>query len=249
MDLREKTANTSRHPWELSRAGCLLNIIKKYRISAACDIGAGDRFFALKLLSLVEGPVYAVDSGYAENAAVIDGIRCANDISAIPELPADGGIVMMDVLEHIQDDTAFLAKVLRKIPKGGFVFVTVPAFQFLFSAHDVFLKHYRRYNRKQLLALLEERGLRVERCHYFYGSLFWVRFAQTLLPKKAAVHNKGIGGWRFSEKHILTRLIRAVLSIDFYCCAFFAKSRIYAPGLSLLAVCRKQADGGVGEER
>jgi hypothetical protein len=245
MDLREKTANTNRHPWELSRADCILNIVKKYRLSAACDIGAGDRFFTSKLLPFVEGAVYAVDTEYAENAVVIDGIDCRNDISAIPELMG-GGIIMMDVLEHIKNDNSFLTSVLRKISRGGLVFVTVPAFQSLFSGHDIFLKHYRRYNRKQLLALLCAQGLRVESCHYFYASLFLARFAQLIMQKKkSAVKHKGIGEWRFSEKHIITRMIRATLTIDFYCCAFFAKLRIYLPGLSLLAVCRKEGTADV----
>jgi hypothetical protein len=155
---------------------------------------------------------------------------------------------MMDVLEHIQDDHSFLTEVLRKIPRGGLALVTVPAFQFLFSEHDVFLKHYRRYNRKQLLALLDSQGLRVEQCHYFYASLFFARFFQSLLQKKKrAVRHKGIGEWRFSEKHIITRLIRSVLSIDFYLCAFLAKLRVFPPGLSLLAVCRKEGSGAILE--
>jgi hypothetical protein len=153
---------------------------------------------------------------------------------------------MMDVLEHIHDDAYFLAEAIKKLTGGGFVFITVPAFQFLFSAHDVFLKHCRRYNRKQLLALLDAQGLKVERCHYFYASLFFARLAQSLLQnKKAAVRHTGIGEWRFSEKHIVTRLIRAVLTIDFYCCAFLSRFHITLPGLSLLAVCRKKGDGGV----
>jgi hypothetical protein len=91
MDLREKTANTNRHPWELSRADCVLSALKRYRLNTICDIGAGDRFFTAKLLPFVKGEVYAVDTEYASNASVIGGIRCYNDISAIPEFAGGGG--------------------------------------------------------------------------------------------------------------------------------------------------------------
>jgi hypothetical protein len=91
MDLREKTKNTNRHPWELSRADCVLNIITKYSLSAVCDIGAGDRFFISKIRPLVKGPVYAVDTEYNERSAVVDGIRCCNDISTVTEFIGGGG--------------------------------------------------------------------------------------------------------------------------------------------------------------
>jgi hypothetical protein len=238
MDLREKMTRSKRHPWELSRARCVLNIIKQYHLSAAADIGAGDRFFTRQLASVIPGAVYAVDTGYAEKAAPVDGIHCLNDIAGLPELTG-GGVILMDVLEHIKNDAVFLQSILEKIPQGGLIFITVPAFQFLFSAHDEFLKHYRRYRRKTLLALLNDQGLYIHQCHYFYTSLFWARAAGLLLKKK---NLSGIGTWRFAEKNIITRLVCALLNFDFYLCAFLARFRVYPPGLSLLAICRKQAN-------
>jgi hypothetical protein len=92
MDLIEKkTANDNRHPWELSRTKCILDIIKKYPICTAVDIGAGDRFFISKLLSFVSGQLYAVDTGYSEKSNIIDGIHCLNDISELPEIGGGGG--------------------------------------------------------------------------------------------------------------------------------------------------------------
>jgi hypothetical protein len=142
---------------------------------------------------------------------------------------------MMDVLEHVQNDREFLASALNALPDGGNVLVTVPAFQFLFSDHDVFLKHYRRYDRKSLMKLLTDSGLAIEQCHYFYTSLFFARFLLGFFKKK---HN-GIGGWRFHERHIITKMIYWALNVDFAMCGLFARFHIYLPGLSLLAVCKK----------
>ena len=55
------------------------------------------------------------------------------------------GVILMDVLEHTFNDTEFLKEILKKTPQDSFLFITVPSFQFLFSSHDVYLKHYRRY--------------------------------------------------------------------------------------------------------
>ncbi|MDR2510259.1 MAG: hypothetical protein LBC77_06410 [Spirochaetaceae bacterium] len=152
----------------------------------------------------------------------------------------------MDVLEHIKDDAAFLDRLLEKTPCGSMIFVTVPAFQFLFSSHDVFLKHYRRYNKNELLGLLNRasfnrRALRIEKCHYFYASLFVMRAAAFFIQRKQL---SGIGSWRFSEKSLVTRLFYAVLNFDFWLCAALARLSLYPPGLSLLAVCKKVSAGG-----
>jgi hypothetical protein len=157
------------------------------------------------------------------------------------------GIILMDVLEHIYHDTEFLGQILKKTPQGSFLFITVPSFQFLFSNHDVYLKHHRRYNRKQLLALIHSNNLYVEKCHYFYASLFFVRLISLLFKKVDPQHQSGIGQWRFQEKHIITRIFYTLLNFDFCFCSFFARFRIYLPGLSLLAVCRKQGGENVSK--
>jgi hypothetical protein len=240
MDLTETTGNENRHPWELSRARCVLNIIRKYRIDSAADIGAGDGFFTRRLKPFVNGELYAIDNGYGEQPETTNGIRRLNDISRLPKLNGKCGLILMDVLEHIEDDGAFLKNALAAIPDGGLAFITVPAFQFLFSAHDAFLKHYRRYDRKRLLALIAGQNLRVMECRYFYASLFFARLAGLPFQKKGNLKNTGIGTWRFGLKHPATTLIRAALNIDFHICGFFAKLGIYLPGLSLLAVCEKR---------
>jgi len=240
MDLAEKTLNINRHPWELSRTKCVLSILRKYILNTVVDIGAGDRFFISKLRPFISGEVYAVDVGYNQKSEVIDDIHCLNNTLDIPKLNGGGAIIMMDVLEHIENDKSFLNEILEKVSKDDLVFITVPAFQQLFSNHDVFLKHHRRYNKKQLLALLHSCNLNVEKCHYFYASLFFARRVSLLFKKEKSVDNEvGIGGWNFSDKHIITRIIYTILNIDFRICSFFAKFNIYLPGLSLLAVCRK----------
>ena len=52
---------------------------------------------------------------------------------------------MMDVLEHVDNDAGLVRHYATKVPSGAHFLVTVPAFRFLWSGHDVFLEHKRRY--------------------------------------------------------------------------------------------------------
>ena len=69
-----------------------------------------------------------------------------------------------------------------------YLFITVPAFQFLWSGHDVFLQHYRRYSLTRLRQLVNGNGLEVRQAHYFFGTAFplvaSMRLKDKLLPSK-----------------------------------------------------------------
>ncbi|UEM19787.1 class I SAM-dependent methyltransferase [Skermanella mucosa] len=74
-------------------------------------------------------------------------------------------ILYIDVLEHIEDDRDELARAAARLAPGGHLIVLAPAHQFLFTAFDQEIGHYRRYDRKSLLAL-EPPDLRVETVFY-----------------------------------------------------------------------------------
>ena len=67
---------------------------------------------------------------------------------------------MIDVLEHVDDDQTLLQSYVERAPRSASVLISVPAFQFLWSGHDVFLEHRRRYTRAQVEALVRRAGLR-----------------------------------------------------------------------------------------
>ena len=62
----------------------------------------------------------------------------------------------MDVLEHVKDEEQALSKWSHFLKPDGFLLITVPAFQALWSYHDELLGHYRRYTRMPLEGLLKE---------------------------------------------------------------------------------------------
>ena len=78
---------------------------------------------------------------------------------------------MWDGLAHVADDVALAAEYVARVPSGARFIVTVPAFQWLWSGHDVFLEHYRRYTLGELEKTLREAGLEIEFGSYLYGSI------------------------------------------------------------------------------
>lgn len=96
-------------------------------------------------------------------------------------------IVATDVLEHIADDKGAAKWVADRLRPGGVFFSTVPAYQFLFSEHDVALHHFRRYTATSYSSIMPAE-LEIERCGYFNSVLFPVaataRLANRFLSKK-----------------------------------------------------------------
>lgn len=91
------------------------------------------------------------------------------------ETAAHSGLVMLNVLEHIEADVDALRSAAALVRPGGAVVVFVPAFNGAMSRFDRLIGHYRRYTRRSLGAALRDAGLRVERLHYVnsVGLISW----------------------------------------------------------------------------
>ena len=88
-----------------------------------------------------------------------------------------------DVIEHIDDDGAAIASIARRLKPGGRLVLTVPAHQWMWSAHDVVNHHKRRYSKAELRRLLEESPLRPDAIGYFNSLLFPVAVAERMSSK------------------------------------------------------------------
>lgn len=77
-------------------------------------------------------------------------------------------VLMLDVLEHIEDDAAALGSLQQLLKPGGQAILTVPALQSLWSVHDVINLHYRRYSKGGLQHLIEDSGFAVRDLRYFF---------------------------------------------------------------------------------
>lgn len=247
MDLRETPASTvNRHPWELARVTALRAIAEAYQLlppgARVLDLGCGDGFIIDALCPQAMGPIEAVDihlSGEQRTAFATARPRVTfhNSYHSLTGKEYDV-ITMFDVLEHVEQDTAFLRETMARFAApGARVFCTVPAFPSLFCSHDAFLKHHRRYSLHDFQQVLSAAGLRVVASGYLFGLLLPAR-ALTVLAERllgAADTAPGIGHWRHGR--LLTSAIKALLDADNSTLLWLARRGITLPGLTVWALC------------
>jgi SAM-dependent methyltransferase len=80
--------------------------------------------------------------------------------------------VMLDVLEHIDDDIGSLRSLATCLNENGVILITVPAYQWMYSGHDAVHHHKRRYSRRTLESVVVASGCSVVRSGYFNSILF-----------------------------------------------------------------------------
>ncbi|MGA2245329.1 MAG: class I SAM-dependent methyltransferase [Verrucomicrobiota bacterium] len=82
-------------------------------------------------------------------------------------------VVMMNVLEHIQDDRAVLAELKKYLAPGGRIVVLVPACQWAFGPTDTRLGHYRRYTKAYTRQLVADLQLELKKIRYYNFVGIW----------------------------------------------------------------------------
>ncbi|WP_066778256.1 class I SAM-dependent methyltransferase [Sphingomonas sp. CCH5-D11] len=98
----------------------------------------------------------------------------AAPLPTLPGVPAKHYdlIAVLDVVEHIEDDVAALQAMRERLAPGGKILITVPAHQWMWSAHDVVNHHHRRYSKDSLQKVIAAAGLRSQKLGYFNSLLF-----------------------------------------------------------------------------
>lgn len=243
MDPEEKTEKFYyRHPWEISRRQKLLSLLDTSDNGVQyADIGAGDMYFIDQLKKFSRKPIYAIDRNFTFTTNNENTIMFQN-IYDLPRYSIDL-ILLLDVLEHIENDFCFVKELLTVLKPDGKILITVPAFQFFFSPHDIYLKHLRRYTLKQLNSLLVRNGLELVEGFYFFTSLFIVRMIEVILYKLGIKKKFGktVSEWRYNEHHFISRIIIRLLNADFTVNRILIKLSIYFPGLSACVLCKRKS--------
>ena len=103
------------------------------------------------------------------------------------EYPEDGvyeQVLLLDVLEHIEDDKGFLRLLNCKISYKGTLLITVPAYNLLWSSEDDCAGHFRRYTKKELEKKTSDTGFGIKYSGYFMWFLFLpILFIRVILEK------------------------------------------------------------------
>lgn len=249
MDLIERPDSVARrHPWEVVRARFFIALIERLGIAGATesvlDVGAGDAWFAQQLQGALPSSTRLAcwDAHYPvedlpEAAQGVHGI----EFSAQRPAGTFDGILMLDVIEHVEDDVGFVREVVDgSLAPGGWVLVSVPAYQALFSGHDRALRHFRRYSPVAIGSVLESAGLEVRARGGLFHGLLGVRGAQVLRERyrPPAQSPTGIGAWEGGAR--LTRVLTAALDAEArVSLAMGIRGLPALPGLTTWAFCRR----------
>ena len=157
------------------------------RQGAAADVGCGTGATAAALRTLGFRTLVGIDpSAYAIGLARKADGYTPFMVGRAEALPLKTGsstcVVCMDVLEHMPDDVAALAELGRVVRPGSTLLVTVPAYGWAWSDHDVTLGHHRRYTARALRARVAAAGFLVRRCTYFHSWLVPLAFLVRKTP-------------------------------------------------------------------
>jgi SAM-dependent methyltransferase len=161
-------------------------------------------------------------------------------IGRLEQLPWEAAtfdlITCLDVIEHTPDDRLTLSELRRVTKRGGWLLVTVPAYQALWSQHDEANHHYRRYGRRTLCAAATDAGWRVERLTSF-NSLLLAPAAAVRLAQRRRGRN-GNGDYT-PDVQIGPAWLNGVLERPLHAEArWLSRGHTLPAGLSLLAVLR-----------
>jgi SAM-dependent methyltransferase len=148
-------------------------------------------------------------------------------LDGVPEAAFDF-VGSFDVIEHIDDDAAALASIARRLKRGGKFVMTVPAHQWMWSAHDEVNHHKRRYSKAGLRKLVEDSPLKLELLGYFNSLLFPLAVGARLAGK--------ITGKDDSDDKLPPPALNAALEKAFAAERHLIGRVALPPGLSLFAV-------------
>jgi len=173
MDIKELSlVNPDQHWYYQSKLFALRRVLNRYKPDARSfiDVGAGSGFFARNLADFEAGDqAICVDPNYSKESQEFEG---ALRFTRTPPAQAADAYLLIDVLEHVPDEYELLRPYLASAQPGAIFVATVPAFMSMWSAHDVFLEHYRRYTLRSISQVFMESQLTVVHGRYLFGSVF-----------------------------------------------------------------------------
>lgn len=179
-----------RHWWWRAREAVILDVLRSLQPprgwNRILDVGCGDGLFFDQLSQFgdVQG-VEPVEELVSDRGAYRSRIHIGPFDESFQPAQQFSLILMLDVLEHLANPCGALRHALALLEPHGRVVATVPAYQMLWTNHDILNHHFTRYTAKSLRRVAHQAGMGIESEKYFFHWLFPVKlvahFAQRLL--------------------------------------------------------------------
>ncbi len=225
------------HWWFRGRQKIILRLINKVLpeqkgikiLDTGC--GTGEFFPLLKEYGKVQGIDTAEEA--VESCQKRDYQTAFGSILNIPFPENTFNLVLaLDVIEHIEDDFLAVQELNRVTKPNGLIFITVPAYQFLWSGHDEVNEHKRRYTATRLKKLGESNRLKLIKLSYFNTFLaipiILIRLFKKILKRGRADLEK--------TNYILNSILKMIFSAE----SFLLKKINFPFGISILAIFQKK---------
>lgn len=233
MDLKELEIlgdDISTHWYYKSKALAIQKLLRQQKIHRVLDVGAGSGFFSKHLLRTTPASEAAcVDTSYSEDKVEEFLGKTIRYVQKIDRFDSDV-VLLMDVLEHVDNDFELLNEYVQMARRGTTFLITVPAFQFMWSGHDVFLDHRRRYTLNTLEEVVQETDLKIENISYFFGLVFPLAVIQRFFSKL----RNDQGSAMKSHGKLLNKILFLLCALD---ARFFRLNRL--AGLSVVCTAQK----------
>ncbi|HVS26536.1 MAG TPA: class I SAM-dependent methyltransferase [Burkholderiales bacterium] len=244
--LHEDAAGES-HPIDVaSREDALRQLRVNLSTKTPCilEIGCSSGFMLKKMrLALPDAMIIGAD-------VVREPLyRLAKELPFVPLLRFDllqcplpsasfDAVVMLNVLEHIEDDAAALAQVYRILRPGGIAVIEVPAGPHLYDAYDKALKHFRRYDISELTSKLRGAGFSVERQSHL-GFFIYPAFSIVKKRNQSRLNEEDLDliVRKQASNTAASSLLKVVLILE----GFLSRWISYPKGIRCLVVARKRA--------
>jgi SAM-dependent methyltransferase len=230
--------------WFTHRNRCIIAAVRRFPPEGLIlDIGGGNGFVARGLTDagyetalLEPGSVGARNAREQRRLRTVINATIAEAAFRTGSVPNVG---LFDVLEHIEDDRMFVRQLRDMVRPGGFLYLTVPAFDWLWSISDVDAMHYRRYTRRSLADVLAG-GFEVIYSTYLFQRLVPLSILVRALPYRAGVARPR-AAHAYEREHAVRRttlagVLRRMLEHEV---SAIAGGKSLAVGSSLLVVAQR----------
>lgn len=207
--------------------------------SSFVDVGGGNGYVSQFLknrnrdvtVSLIEPGQNGCNNAQKRN---IDHVY--NDTIDKVDIKVDS-LGLFDVIEHIEEPVIFLKDCKEKLNDNGKLYITVPAYNTLWSEEDIYAGHFRRYTLKTIRHELNQAGFEVIYSSYFFVFLLPFIFLLRSIPYKLG--KKQVNNASNDHKSGLTGLIiEKILDIEL----LFLKTGITLPFGASIIICAKKLD-------
>ena len=180
--------------WFKHRNNIIANSVRKHSPNKTFfDIGGGNGFVAKRLQNdgiktvLVEPGKSGAMNAYKRG---VKNVICSTLRDAKLKDNSIDSVGLFDVVEHIEDDYSFLDNISKYLKDDGYIYITVPAFNVLWSNEDDDAGHFKRYTTIRLNELLKKSGFKVIQSTYIFSILPIPVLLFRSLPSKLGLNKK-----------------------------------------------------------